>query len=200
MTLSRDAAEPLIAPFLETLGLCVTKAVNHYYSLSDMERALHTPRTKASNINDLMVHYAHEGFADSPDVHFVRRYGHTRLILGGVFEVRLKKLDHNLRSHNVPTQLVMEFLYQLNPMLPGFEPMTNLIVGYRWNKLQTAITGVYVVCPYGTRNEWVIEIGIQGDDDNLTAFSPKPDAPQAPPQRRVTPKTDEADKRNPLSG
>lgn len=190
MVLALDEARPLLTPFFDRLARCVTSAVAHYNGLPAEERLWHKRRTRANIINDWMVRYAREVFADDANVRFIERHSHTRLVLADRFEVRLKKLDHNLRSHNVPTQQVMAFLYQLQPLLPGFEPMTNIIVGYRWNMLQTEITGVYIVCPQGSQNEWVLEISTEPEFANVPEFLGKPNEPSEPTERRVVVKKD----------
>lgn len=190
MVLALDEARPLLTPFFERLSYCVTSAIAHYNGLPAEERVYHKKRTRANIINDQMVRYAREAFADDPNVRFIERNSHTRLVIADRFEVRLKKLDEHLRSRNVPTQQAMAFLYQLQPVLPGFEPLTNIIVGYRWNLLQTEITGVYIVCPLGDNNEWVIEIATQPQPVSVPDFLGKSQPDAEKPTRRVVAKKD----------
>jgi hypothetical protein len=159
MVHSREDAQRILGPYNEVFSDIAYSAIGDYRNSDSLAQARHTRRSKSSIINDYMVHHAKEKLTGLPGIQFVQVRGGTRIIVGNEFQVRLKKLDDRLRSSNVPTQLVMDFLFQVQALLPGMpDRLTNVVVGYQWNALQTEPKGVYIVCPRGLHNEWVIPL------------------------------------------
>ena len=66
--------------------------------------------------------------------------------------------------------------------LPGIKSMTNLQAGYRLNRLQTGLEGVYVACPQGSYNHWITELQIES---GLTGASVV-EFPSTPPKIPTT--------------
>jgi len=189
MSLSRAESETILSPFLDELWDCVTVAIERYRNLPSEYSSVFSKRTRSSAIADLMYHQAQSGLASRPDVRFQTLRGQRFIMVGDAFKMRLKKLDENHRPHNIPTQQVLDFLHQVQPQLPGFaEPLTNLFVGYRWNLLETAARGVYVVCPNGDWNAWVLEIQPRTASVSTPVAQPQPTLDK--PGRRVVPKVD----------
>jgi hypothetical protein len=165
VVVQREQAQVDLDPFLARLFECVTKGVADYDATVDPGvRATLSTRTQSSLINDRIAFRASALFSGAPGVRVLSRSGSTRVLIGDKYQIRFKKLSKNRRSSNVPTQAVMDFIYQMDRQLGqmsfGFQAieLTNLDVGYQWNVLRTEVAGVFAVCPNGTRNEWVLEI------------------------------------------
>ena len=60
--------------------------------------------------------------------------------------------------------------------------MTNLQAGYRLNRLQTGLEGVYVACPRGSYNHWITELPIESG----LAGNSVVDFPRTPPKSPTT--------------
>jgi len=156
MVVRLDDAKPVLSPLFDQLWDCVTSAIADYHKLPADERLRHTRRTRSSLINDYMVDNAKKAFASRhPAITFPTIRGRTFMMIGNEFRVAFKKLDSRKCTRNIPTQQALAFVNQLQ--VPGLS-MTNVVVGYQWNLLQTAAKGVFIACPVGQRNEWDIEI------------------------------------------
>ena len=190
MTLPLSDALPVLVPYFPRFYSCVSGAVDDYRAnRTPLDKARDRKRTRSSIINDSMVHNARTAFVEDPDVTLYEEYGYTRLLIED-FSIRMKKLDHNFRTHNVPTQEALAFVYQMSFQMRGLRALTNLALGYQWNDLETEITGVYLVCPRGTQNEWVIAIPRPDSGPDLQQLPVRPPQPQGPDTDRVFPKKD----------
>lgn len=156
--------------------------------VSDESRAICSLATKASFINDHMLHHARRLMGKHPDVRFVLRNGRDHLLIKQRVEVKLKKLNHTRRPSNILTEAVWKYNNQLPlPFSPQLElpdflnPITHLIAGYQTNRLKTGVEAVYIVCPLGEVNRWEWRIDFVAPPQPVC----KPEAhPSAPPQTR----------------
>ena len=160
----REEAEQVLAPHLDRIRQCINGAVNEYKSiLNPSLQTKFSTRTRASGINDLMRFNVMKQFDGVVGARCTVKRGQFRLYIGNHFSIRFKKFDRRLRTSNIPTGQALRFENQkpdqLHFDLPGAPPpTTNLFAGYRFNLLQTAVDGLFIVCPNGGRNEWVLEV------------------------------------------
>jgi len=191
MLSTKEQAKNDLSGLFDRIWRCIDGAIHDWQErITAGDKAVLKKRSRASFINDWMCHRAKEEFKDEPNMRIVEKRGYLRLIIGGIYQVRLKKLDKKMRPSHIPTQTVMAFMRQLQATLPNMpESVTNLYAGYQWNATETAQKGVYIVCPNGLyHNEWVLEISeprAQGAE-KVAQFSP-PLAEQ--PKRVVAKKT-----------
>ncbi|WP_162247148.1 hypothetical protein [Rhizobacter sp. Root404] len=141
----------------------------------------HTPRTRASAVHDHMVLRAREAFASMPHAKCIDHSGLFIVLLYDRIALRFKKLDDEFRSSNIPTQQSLDFVRQESE-LPGIKTMMNLQAGYRLNRLQTDLEGVYVACPRGAENLWIKELPIVKMASSASVIS-------FPPSIKPTPAT-----------
>lgn len=171
MIISLDQAKQIIdLPLAKLILESVLSGFKDYSdSLSDQTRAICSATTRASFINDHMIHHAREKMQSYPQVQFIKRYGRYHLLVDGQVEIKLKKLGCNRMPSNIPTNEVKEYNTQIPllipqpsiPQQPEFpnmrKTMANLIAGYQINRNRERVA-VYIVCPLGSHNKWEWEL------------------------------------------
>jgi hypothetical protein len=74
-------------------------------------------------------------------------------VVGGVINLRFKKLTTELHSMNVVTGQQTQMYYQYT--LPNFPELTQVTFGYIDDPIARQIAGIFFVCPKGFRaNHW----------------------------------------------
>ena len=171
MIISLDQAKQIIdLPLAKLILESVLSGFKDYSdSLSDQTRAICSATTRASFINDHMIHHAREKMQGYPQVQFIKRYGRYHLLVDGQVEIKLKKLGCNRMPSNIPTNEVREYNTQIPLLIPQpsipqqlefpnmRKTMANLIAGYQINRNRERVA-VYIVCPLGSRNRWEWEL------------------------------------------
>lgn len=171
MIISLDQAKQIIdLPLAKLILESVLSGFKDYSdSLSDQTRAICSATTRASFINDHMIHHAREKMQSYPQVQFIKRYGRYHLLVDGQVEIKLKKLGCNRMPSNIPTNEVKEYNTQIPLLIPQpsipqqlefpnmRKTMANLIAGYQINRNRERVA-VYIVCPLGSRNRWEWEL------------------------------------------
>jgi hypothetical protein len=165
---------------LPALTSCIARAWARYGEYPAELRMAHSSRSRASLIHDHAIDFARQHF----DVHPGSQCQEIRKLFLVYFDagivVRFKKLDEKFRVSNIHTQQCMKFMDQLP--LPSFGETINLHVGYRLNRLQTDLEGIYLACPNGpTTNAWVMHIGNTASGDDALSLVPHLPIPPAPP-------------------
>lgn len=189
MFINLDDAKKIITPELAgKLAYCATSAFNDWFKeVSDDGRATCTACTKASFINDRMIHYAKVVFPQTPGefIRLVPIHGRYQIRIKDQLIFKMKKLNRNLLSSNIPTRTVINYNAQLSPpeyntqlrLINMPDDIAHLVVGYKENSLKTGI-GCFITCPDGRHNHWVLPIG----------FTPLPiEADNAVPNKPVSP-------------
>ena len=153
-------------------------ALRHRYSKS----------TEAAIINDYIRAEARKALDENPRVKLIEKYRTMLICVDGEYTIKIKKLDSRLRTRNVPTRAVREFLNQ-QPQLDGMpERPTNLFLGYQKQEIELTTSLIYLVCPDGREVEWEWELtGTAGGGVPPTPATGIPPTPQGP-RRHITPK------------
>lgn len=186
------AREVLQTPRLDALWQIVSEGGKKWFDVALKDRANLSSRSRASMISDYISAEAIKALTGADGAEIAMKYGQVRILIDGKLRIHFKKLNHRLRPSCVPTDRAQAILGQLEDQLEGMplplpEPPTTVIVGYRWNVLETAF-GIYAICPNVKRNEWAFEIEEPGQ--GRAAAAPTPLAPPSAPQtgRSVRPK------------
>jgi hypothetical protein len=139
---------------LNAIYECISNALQMYDDDYTTLRFKHSPRTHASVIHDLMVDNIKKRFANDHKVNCFYKKGLFHLLVdNGDIVIRFKKLDRNLRTHNIPTQQSFNFTHQMSMFNP---PATNLNAGYQTVGLKHRIL---ITCPNSHKsNAWVLEL------------------------------------------
>ncbi|MBI2861546.1 MAG: hypothetical protein HYX89_01875 [Chloroflexi bacterium] len=196
MSITRETAQTIITPdisrpLLEAIFAAYGDWDKH---VSDEARATTSLTTKANFINDRMIFQAKDRLQSHSKVEFVVRHGRTHLFIGGTLEIKLKKLNRNLRPANIQTVSVTDYHNQVVqlplPLLDLPDALANLIAGYQESRLRTGVEAVYIIHPKGERNSWQWRL----EFDSSQVPLPTPEAPPivTPPQvkrvKKITPK------------
>ena len=167
----KDVVIPKIAAELPIIHSCIQDGWKIYQQeYSERVKIAHSSRSRASLVHDHIVSLARQRFEP--------RFGVHCHIIGRLFivsfnsgvAVRFKKFDDNFRSSNIRTQQSLGFMKQ--EPLPEIGEAINLQAGYRLNKLETDIEGIYLTLPISENgNVWVFELnGADIAKDNVTDF------------------------------
>jgi hypothetical protein len=176
-----------LEPFHEELCACILRAHARYLADHGDVRYLQTKRSQASNVHDYMVDEVKQ-LCESRGggrLSYTLKNNLFLLHVDGRYSVKLKKLDHHLRTSNIPTQLVMDFLSQKQLELVGVEAPTNLQLGYQQDLTGTGRPRVWVTCPDGSGFEWVWELNAP-ETDASTSVEPEPQVSETQRVRRRT--------------
>ncbi|MEK7153380.1 MAG: hypothetical protein AAB834_05510 [Patescibacteria group bacterium] len=203
MLISLENAQELITPDIAAkLAYCSGMAFRDWFKeVTDSGRATSSPGAKAYFINDRMLHHAKTVFDGSNEVKLIPKHGRYQLMVKGQLLFKLKKLNRNFRTANIPTNTVILYDAQLKPPVyntqlafMNFVPddITHLIAGYVEDQIRTGMSP-YIVCPNGKRNYWVWPLkftpmapdDIRGPDDDGSDRPPKPVLPRVPAQGQL---------------
>ena len=120
---------------------------------SDKQRTIHTATTRAGIVHDHQIERASRYCQIAADARLDDLTRLKLLVLDGVFAIRFKKLDDDMRSANLPTQQITDFRAQ--EQLPGLPETHNLEAGYVLPKIGAEVSDAYLVCPNGPKTYWV---------------------------------------------
>lgn len=155
--MTESQARTELEPLLPTLWQCVDSAFKDWLALDPVYRMRASSRTRSSFLNDLMVHHAMKAFEGDGSVRWVRVHGQYLMLYRETFLVKLKKLTGRLRPMGIPTHRSQAFMAQGQLQMPGLAaPAVNIVAGYQVGALALAPKGVFVVCPDGEENSWVL--------------------------------------------
>jgi len=164
MVKTRPQAEADLGPYVKTMCTVVKGALDEYVRDYALLRHKLSPRSQSSIINDLMVFFSKEAFAENPGVSVVKKRGSFLVSFATGYVIKLKKLDRKLQASNILTNAVLDFNTQtaakkpFQPQLPGMPPPpTNLHVGYQVVDIALTNSKVWIVCP-GAEDRWSWEI------------------------------------------
>lgn len=189
---SKSEVTQLLSSDLQTIRSCIRGAWDSYQQLySPALRARHTPLSRATLVHDEMVQQAEKEFDGRTGVVMQRIQRMFVVSFGPHLVIRFKKFDDTFRVSNIPTEQSMSFINQ-QLELPGVERATKLHAGYRLNSLETALEGVYLVCPRGHGHEWILDLDdLDAAADNVVTFPTKPGTPPAGFKLKLVPKEKE---------
>jgi hypothetical protein len=164
-----------LAPLFKIMEQIVREGFNFYFGQYGPVAFTHSPRTRASIINDHIVDLAKQRLPEY-GVRPSKRMQRNLFDVQGNCVLHFKKLDRNKLSSNYPTLFSLEFNRQMElPGLPATLP--RLKVGYVPTRDWSGIEDVFVTCPNGDRIEWFINL----TEENLsTATQPIPTAAPTP--------------------
>lgn len=153
--LTESEAREVLAPFLLDLREAVELGWKAW--ASNPARASASKRTRASLIHDEITSQLERAYASHDRVRVKRRDSSLYMSIDGLVIIRVKMLHRRgLNTSGIMTNARVNFLAQRGDL--AGTPVTNLILGYRLDDLGTGIQQIYLTCPLGGRNLWVIEL------------------------------------------
>ena len=143
-----------------------------YEGLAPELKAIMSRVTRAGFIHDFMVEHADKAFDALHDVRRADRNGLIMYAFADSIVLRFKKLDDELTSRNHRTRQSDAYLWQ-QMEFEGLEAPTFLQAGYVLNDLGTALEGMYLACPNGRRNLWVIQYDLRAEENRVIPLRPR---------------------------
>jgi len=173
--LTETEARALFEEYRHLFIRCFEEAWDEYNDggqYSTEQRAKHSKRTKASVVNDLMIHRAYVVFRNVSGVQFVVKHGYHHLSIRDRALVRLKKLDKQGRPSNIQTERVKN-LNSPNTKIDGLPTRARrLVAGYQENGVG-GLMAIFIVAPVGRKIEYRIPVKIYGQQDDLFPVIPE---------------------------
>jgi hypothetical protein len=184
--LSQEVVAQVLRPHFDRLWRC--GALPFYRYLEEYPNsAIHSLRSRASIVHDLMIHQVRKEFTE---VHGVRVIDlpypchRTFLEIDQRLLLRFKKLDEAKQPRNYPTDFATE--YEADNDLPGIPPRAHrLTLGYRLNLLQTEILDVLITSSTDRRIDFDLELFMPDQKVVSIADAEATFARAKPPRRLV---------------
>lgn len=157
--LTESEVVDLLRPHYDRLWRC--GALPFYkYKETYPDQSVHSLRTRASTIHDLMILSVRAEFEGVRGVRIIdmeHPYRRTFLEIRERALIRFKKLDDHKQPRNYQTHFVQN--YDEDNDLPGIPPKAHrLTLGYRLNLLQTEVRDVLITSYLGNRLDIDIEL------------------------------------------
>src|SRR3989304_5508498 len=164
MTASLRQAQADLARYQARLRRCIQAAIANYQAEIRRFAYRHTKRSQASLVHDYMVDAIRAEFQDEPGITFSTRRNLFTVDFFHRYLIKLKKHDRYLRTSNIPTQLVLDWLDQKQLELPDMpDATTKLHLGYQPG-LTLATSKVWLTCPDGSTPDCRWEGGVGGGE------------------------------------
>jgi hypothetical protein len=193
MILSREEAEPILAPYHGKFEACCLNGMAAWLQFAGSLPELRTPllsRTMANFVNDWVIQHARVEFpeARAKGIEPFEDRGFFCVGIDRRVVVRFKKADDEDMGRNYPTKQQVEIGCQ-QLFIPGWTQPTVVSVCYHFTKALDAIDRIVITCGFNGHRLWRIPVydrddGIQRE---VLPFGQPPSAPQ-PRKSRVLPK------------
>jgi hypothetical protein len=149
---TRSDLENELAP---RLIAAIRRAVRIFLDKHGAHAADYSSRSIASLVHDYMVIEVSREFVGEPRAIVRRSRGLVTVTMLDRYVFKLKRLDRNFRTRNIPTQTTLRFLAQEPlpfPELPA--TATNLSAGYQPGHILSEST-FWIVCQEGSALSWL---------------------------------------------
>jgi hypothetical protein len=182
MTHSKEAAEAILTPHLDTLGELFPAAWRQWEEMGEeapgarMQFCRRTRATVLHNFASMTARASFDGMA--PDVTLHDAHGFLLLGFDSQLYLRLKKFRGSTRrTSGIRTRQQQLFASQ-EPLI-GMPESTNLVLGYSVNGDGTELASTAITCTEEGRLHWEIEIPLPGQALVIeqAAWGPDPSAP-----------------------
>lgn len=130
----------------------------------------YSARSQASIVHDLMIAETRKALDGRPGVRCMITKGTFVVVVRQTYVIKLKKLGDRLRSCNIRTQALLDFIYQ-RPMqltLAEVPAETHLIIGYKPTQTELLSATIWVTCPLGSGVRWSWKL----ETDSVTRVVP----------------------------
>jgi hypothetical protein len=162
MTIAQENSIAALGPYLYALRAMCWDSWEDYQAYPPHTKVVHNSTTRANIVH---CHWSDRAarFAESTEGWELLNLMGLFVLVGKlgntVFALRMKKVDFELRSSNVPTQQIEDFKNQVP--LEGMPEACHLEIGYMLNASATAISGIFLICPSGKGVLWSVELKME---------------------------------------
>lgn len=164
--ISESSALQIVEPHFPTLQGVILGAWEDYKNYDPAHRRVHGTTCRANVVHDHMKHRARAAFGETPNAAVVEIQRLFLIVLEQKIAIRLKLLNIEKNSSNIPTAQNKAFLAQEE--LVGVEPCCHLEAGYILDSLGTDITEIWLTCPSGPKSRaWEVCIYRATDENQV---------------------------------
>jgi hypothetical protein len=192
VAVSMDEARSELRLIEDRLEECVRKAWSEFRSVQAMLHPGMRVRARRTLMQDLVVKQIEEAFGDIPGFRIIEgKSGRVLLVVADRLVLQFRHVDKEFKTANFPTKMARDFDAQRHVV--GLPPLPRITVGYRLDRLETAVEGVYVIFSIGKSRVWHYRLN-DGEPafgtETLELFpnGPAPAPAADEPRRRVRPK------------
>lgn len=194
VTVSQDEVQREMAHREETLTACVRKAFADMKAFQAERHPNMRVRARRTLLQDLVVRGVDEAYSEAPDCRVIDpKTGRYLLSIANRFILQVKYLTREFKTVNALTETAKQFNAQGD--LAGMPSLPRITLGYRLDKLETDVEGVYLLFAINNEPVWWYRIDENGEGitgaETLPLFPVPPasgDGVTQTPKRRVTPK------------
>jgi len=189
--MNQSHAESILRDYYQELRDIVLDGFGEYAQDYAHVSYKHHARTRATTIHDHIFALAKERLSKHSAFHQIPTTIRNLFDVAGILVIQFKKLNRNLRTSNILTQLTLAFNNQREVHLPGIPPtLPRLALGYVPKRDWTEVDGVYLTYSVGRTLLWYIDITQAGEQtaafpQNLPITPTPTDAHAAPERRKV---------------
>jgi hypothetical protein len=156
---AKESVQSDLEPYVTRLTGCVIDAIREYQE--EQAAARHKMRlvTEANLLRDYIVNRIKTEFPHGEDgITHHEKGGLFLLNIKNCYYLRVKKFNRKHRTSNSPTQLSLDFLWQVPlTLFPELPEAPHLNIGYRPG-ITLAESTVWITCPAGHSNDWTWEL------------------------------------------
>ncbi len=158
MSLSSQEIHEIIMPYLEILQDGVLAGFEEYNDQYRVQRHKLSSHARAIIIHDHIVNYLKVSLSGFEGVRCFKHQGLELISIEGRVFIRVKKMNKNMQTCNIPTNQSTYFSSQLS--FNGFQQeITNINLGFIPNDVWTNPMRILITCPNGnTSNSWYFDI------------------------------------------
>jgi hypothetical protein len=154
--LTLEKAEELFQPYKALLAECIQLGWDAWHSFYKPKHHILRSRSRATIVYDEIVSYVGQKFSGLPEVVFKSFRSSFLLYIGDSITVRFKKFNKYGRCSNIRTH--QQYLFGLQMEIPGMKTGTMFQAGYVLDELQQNIVKKAIVCEFGNRVLYSIEL------------------------------------------
>lgn len=154
----KSVALKLLGNNLDLIHNCVRSGwADFLKKFSASQRMVMSTRSRRCLVNDLIVLRARAVFEGNVEAVCMDIQGMFVVAFESGVAVRFKKLDDSFKASGIPTTQSLDFMRQEG--LPGVGDGIHLHAGYRLDRFEAELEGVYLACPRSrTANHWWHEL------------------------------------------
>ena len=177
-------ARELIAPYRSRLNEAIRSADSILNERFRTDRHWMKRRTLSSIRNDLVCSEMRRIFADDSNIRFESRAGRDLMYIRGEAIIVFKKVDgRRRRTHNWPTQLVMQLFGQ--GKLIDLPPSPRFVAGWQLDRLGIAVQDAILTYPKGQEAQFAIPLQDAAAQPSAMITPQAGTAPDSPSRVRV---------------
>jgi hypothetical protein len=179
VAVSMDEAKMELRLIEDRLEECVKEAWKEFRGVQAALYPEMRVRVRRNLLQGLVVKQIERAFAGVPGFHIIdSKCGRVLLVVADRVVLQFRHIRDGFKTANINTKTAREFDEQR--YIDGFPPLPRITIGYRLDKLETAVSGVYVIFNVGKRTEWHYPLNDAGSGSAVEVLQLFPNDPAHP--------------------